>query len=119
MNTLIVEPSVGLIFGFGVSAQPKFVTIPETVATWPGVSIVPNGNTLPAFCVTIVLNAMTVLPTHRARDGIERHDAVPRVRQEVAQDLEEIPPQVTPGYNKGNCDGTSGLAPSIRVAASM
>ena len=43
--TWIVEPSVGMMFGPGVSAQPKIVIVPDTVAPCPGVSSVPNGST--------------------------------------------------------------------------
>jgi hypothetical protein len=61
MCTSIVEPSRGIILGWGLGAQPKLMTLPETVAPCPGVSIVPNGNTLVEFAQTIVLGAMTTL----------------------------------------------------------
>src|SRR5437667_4378383 len=41
--TQIVDPSVGITYGCWVSAQPKLITVPDTVAPCPGVSMVPNG----------------------------------------------------------------------------
>src|ERR1043166_277554 len=41
--TQIVEPSAGITYGCWVSAQPKLITVPDTVAPCPGVSRVPNG----------------------------------------------------------------------------
>src|SRR3954470_1524726 len=41
--------------GPGVSAQPKLVTLPETVAPGPGVSIAPNGFAALTLSMVIVL----------------------------------------------------------------
>ena len=43
MYTSMVEPSVAMVRGSGVSAHPKFVMTPETVSPCAGVSIVPKG----------------------------------------------------------------------------
>jgi hypothetical protein len=41
---VIVEPSVGIVFGKGVSAHPKFTKfVPDAPPPWVGVSIAPNG----------------------------------------------------------------------------
>ena len=56
MNTVIVEPSNGIVFGCGVSAHPKLTTVPDTVSPGAGVSMAPNGVVALAFAsVTLLL----------------------------------------------------------------
>ena len=57
----MVLPSIGIIFGCGVSAHPKFTTVPDTVAPWPGVSIVPNGRSDALFAPVTCRVPMSVL----------------------------------------------------------
>src|SRR5207237_10148555 len=54
MVTQIVEPSARITYGCWVSAQPKLITVPDTVAPCPGVSSVPNGLVACALSTVIV-----------------------------------------------------------------
>ena len=50
MNTVIVDPSSGMIFGWGVSTHPKFgYAVDDTTSPDAGVSIVPNGSVAVPF----------------------------------------------------------------------
>ena len=114
--TSIVEPSEGIVFGCGVSAQPKLMTTPETVAPCAGVSMVPNGRVLAALAATMTRVPMVWLwPARDARHGVEREGAVPPVWQHVGQDHESPAGARHVGY-VGNAATMSGLAPSIIAA---
>src|SRR5580704_18282513 len=61
--TKIVAPLTGMMHGWsatgqpvvgGVSAHPKLVTVADTIAPWPGVSIAPNGSVAAALFTVMV-----------------------------------------------------------------
>ena len=82
----MVDPSSGMILGCGVSAQPKLMNVPDTVAPCSGVSMVPNGLVAWALAHVIVREAeqrilrFAVLRVHGELIG-----AVALVRQHVGQ----------------------------------
>ena len=49
MMTWMVDPSIGITFGCGVSAHPKLMIVPEIVSPCNGVSIAPKGFVAVAF----------------------------------------------------------------------
>ena len=52
---MIVDPSIGMIFGCGVSAHPKLTKpVPDATPPCDGVSIDPNGRVAVAFAQVIV-----------------------------------------------------------------
>ena len=90
MITRIVDPLTGIVFGSGVSAQPKLMKlVPEAVPPWSGVSSVPKGNVAVAFAHVIVRVPNTQpVPLVILRTHPELIRPVASVRQHVGQDHE-------------------------------
>src|SRR5215831_7508515 len=115
MRTSMVDPSNGITAGFGVSAQPKFTTVPETVSPWPGVSIDPNGDVAVAFEQVIV---RVRWPSTSSAYTSRRYVPLPATGSMLVSTCRPQPARDAFG-NDAYIACTSGRAPSTIVALPM